>query len=162
MKEGDIVISEVEIERVVELYSDSLLRLAMHHVDNLAQAQDIVQDVFLKYVKHNKSFHDPDYEKAWLFRITINLCKDYHKHWWQKKRSDFPRNASLLTNDADSILYEIRKLPRNQRNTIYLKYYEEMDTKEIAKILNAPEGTVSSWISRGKKALRKELTKGEI
>lgn len=67
-----------------------------------------------------------------------------------------------MTNDADSILYEIRKLPRNQRNTIYLKYYEEMDTKEIAKILNAPEGTVSSWISRGKKALRKELTKGEI
>lgn len=154
--------SELEIERVVETYSNSLLKLAMHHVTNLAQAQDIVQDVFLKYIKHNQEFNDKDHERAWLFRVTINQCNDYHKHWWQKKRSDFPISATSKESKSNSMLDEIRKLPPNQRNAIYLFYYEEMSTKEIAQTLSTKEGTVSSWISRGRKTLKTNLEKGEF
>ena len=51
-----------EIERIVETYSDTLLRLAMHHVNNLAEAQDVVQDVYLKYMKKHPTFNDFEHE----------------------------------------------------------------------------------------------------
>ena len=71
-----------DIERIVETYSDLLLRLAIHHVKNMAEAQDVVQDVFLKYMKKNPKFDSLDHEKAWFYRVCINRCKDYQRHWW--------------------------------------------------------------------------------
>lgn len=152
--------SNQEIEHVVETYSDTLLRLAMHHVSDIAQAQDIVQDVFIKYIKSNKDFIDIEHEKAWLLRVTINTCNDYHKHWWQKKRSPFPINASTNKQNDSNILEEIKKLSKNQRNAIYLFYYEEMSTKEIASLFKVKEGTVSSWITRGRQKLKTILEQG--
>lgn len=152
--------SNQEIEHVVETYSDTLLRLAMHHVSDISQAQDIVQDVFIKYIKADKDFKNEEHEKSWLLRVTINTCNDYHKHWWQKKRSPFPINASINKPNKTPILEEIKKLSKNQRNAIYLFYYEEMSTKEIADLFKVKEGTVSSWISRGRKKLRIILEQG--
>lgn len=153
--------SQQEIERVVERYSDSLLRLAMHHVKEQAQAQDIVQDVFLKYMKHTAAFTDEAHEKAWLYRVTINACNSYHRHWWQKMRSAMPLSQPQPPEQENSLLAEIRTLPKGQRNAIYLFYYEEMSIREIAQLLHAKEGTVSSWLSRGRAALRAQLEKGE-
>lgn len=152
--------SQEEIERVVEQYSDSLLRLAMHHVHELAQAQDIVQDVLIKYVQHPASFADAAHEKAWLYRVTINECKNYHLHWWQRKRSDFPLFVTSRYPASHSLLEEVRKLPFQQRNAIYFFYYEEMSIKEIAQLFHTKEGTVASWLSRGRKALKAQLEKG--
>lgn len=155
------MISQQEIERVVKQYSDSLLRLALHHVHETAQAQDIVQDVFLQYIKHNESFANMQHEKAWLFRVTINQCKKYHLHWWQKKRSEFPISAAIEKKEIEySLLAEIRKLPGKQSNAIYFYYYEEMSIKEIAGMLHTKEGTVASWLSRGRKNLKQRLEKG--
>ena len=161
LSKGIHLMSQQEIERVVERYSDSLLRLAMHHVKEQAQAQDIVQDVFLKYMKHTAAFTDEAHEKAWLYRVTINACNSYHRHWWQKMRSAMPLSLPQPPEQENSLLAEIRTLPKGQRNAIYLFYYEEMSIREIAQLLHAKEGTVSSWLSRGRAALRAQLEKGE-
>ena len=161
LKEGNHLLSQQAIERVVELYSDSLLRLAMHHVHEQAQAQDIVQEVFIKYAEHKEAFTDENHEKAWLYRVTINQCKNYHLHWWQRKRSAFPQSASSTVQDDHSLLDEVRKLPSNQRNAIYFFYYEEYSIKEIASLMHTKEGTVASWLSRGRKTLKFQLEKGD-
>lgn len=152
--------STEEIERVVETCSDSLLRLAMHHVQNIAEAQDIVQDVMVKYMHETAVFKTAEHEKAWLLRVTVNRCKDYHRHWWQRSRSDMPEQIPVVSKDRYPILDEVRLLPFHERNAIYLYYFEEMSIKEIAEILQSKEGTVSSWLTRGRKRLREQL-KGE-
>ena len=68
---------EEEIERIVHSYSTMLLRFSMHHVKEEAQAQDIVQNVFMKYMEKQPVFIDEEHEKAWLLRVASNMCKDY-------------------------------------------------------------------------------------
>lgn len=146
-----------EIERVVEAYSDSLLRLAVHHVSDMAAAQDIVQDVFLTYMKQAPSFHDTAHERAWLFRVAINRCKNYRGHWWQSRRSIMP--SELKDNEKTDfyVLDEVKKLPFHQKNAIYLFYFEELSIKQIAAIFNVKENTVASWLHRGREKLKVQL-----
>ena len=150
-----------EIERIVETYSDGLIRLAMHHVKNITEAQDVVQDVFLKYMKKQPSFASNEHEKAWFYRVCINRCKDYQRHWWQKNRSDIDYESVISRKEEDiDLLEEIRKLNFHERNAIYLFYYEQYSTKEIAQIYHVKENTVSSWLHRAKQKLKNQL-KGE-
>lgn len=161
--------TEREIERVVETYSDMLLRIAMHHVNSYAQAEDIIQDVFLKFITKSIAFVDENHEKAWLLRVTINECKDIQRHWWNKKRSEYSMdhvsNNEQLNDESKYsfvLLEEIKKLPFHYRNAIYLFYYEGLSTKQIAQICKVREGTVSSWLHRGKKSLKSKLQGGGI
>lgn len=161
--------TEREIERVVEIYSDMLLRIAMHHVNSYAQAEDIVQDVFLKFITKSPTFVDENHEKAWLLRVTINECKDIQRHWWNKKQSEYlmdhVSDKEQLNDESKYsfvLLEEIKKLPFHYRNAIYLFYYEGLSTKQIAQICKVREGTVSSWLHRGKKSLKSKLQGGGI
>ena len=150
-----------EIERIVETYSDTLLRLAMHHVNNLAEAQDVVQDVYLKYMKKHPAFNDFEHEKAWLMRVCITRCKDYQRHWWQLKRSEAPNDIKDEDHSNDFVLLdEVKKLNFHERNAIYLYYYEQYSVKEIAAIFETKENTVSSWLHRARKQLKEQLKGG--
>ena len=77
------------VTRVVETYSDDLLRLALHHTAELATAEDIVQTAFVRYMTVKTPFQNAMHERAWLIRTTINLCHDYHRSAWNRKRTDF-------------------------------------------------------------------------
>lgn len=149
-----------DIERIVETYSDVLLRLAVHHVSDFSQAEDIVQEVFMKLVRYPRFFKDEEHERAWLFKVTINCCHDYQRNWWQSKRNKMPENAAMNKEYEYPLLEEVKKLPEKQRNAIYLYYYEEYSAKEIAKICSVKENTVFSWLNRGREALKKQLKGG--
>lgn len=151
-----------EIDMIVEQYSDMLFKLALHHVHDYAQAQDIVQDAFMKYLYKAPEFHDREHEKAWLLRITSNLCKDHLKHWWLKKRTDIIYEDMIAGESKETyeLLEIVRQLPFHQRNAIYLYYYEDMSVREISEVYHVKESTVSSWLFRARKKL-KELLKGE-
>lgn len=150
------------IEYLVEEYSDMILRIAIHHVNSRSEGEDIVQGVFLKLIEKCPEFQDKAHEKAWIIRVTINLCKDYFKTPWYRKI--IPINEALTYCDdfeEDITLNYIKKLPANQRNAIYLYYYEELSVEEIAKILSVKNNTVISWLHRGRGNL-KTLLKGEV
>jgi len=152
---------EKDFERIVNSYSDSLLRICMHYTKNISDAQDIVQQTFLKLVEKNVHFENESHEKAWLIRVCINLCKDSLKSSWHK------RVFSIQDNDFTAPTYEIsqptplldyiRTLPPNQRTAIYLFYYEDMQTAQIARAMGANQNTVLSWLRRGRKSLEKML-----
>ena len=115
--------------------------------------------MFIKLLESEKFFKGTEHLKAWLIRVTINLCRDE-----LRKSSNIVLCESPLPKDAaekeDSVLDVVRALPENYRNAIYLHYYEGYTAKEIGKILDAKPNTVLSWLSRGRAALKEEIIGG--
>ncbi len=140
-------------------FTDTVYRVALHNTANFADAEDVTQEVFIKLLEANKAFRDSEHLKAWLIRVTINLCRDKMK---KSSRETLVENVvSYKTGEEKAdVLEAVKSLPENYRNTIYLHYYEGYTAKEIGKILDAKENTVLSWLSRGRDALRKELDGG--
>jgi len=140
-------------------FTDTVYRIALHNTSNFSDAEDVTQEVFIKLLETNKTFRDSEHIKAWLIRVTINLCRDKMK---KTSRETLVDNVlPLKTNEEKpDVLEAVKALSENYRNTIYLHYYEGYTAKEIGKILGAKESTVLSWLSRGRDALRKELDGG--
>ncbi|MBQ2759617.1 MAG: RNA polymerase sigma factor [Clostridia bacterium] len=140
-------------------FTDTVYRIALHNTSNFSDAEDVTQEVFVKLLETNKAFRDSEHIKAWLIRVTINLCRDKMK---KTSRETLVDNVlPLKTNEEKpDVLEAVKALSENYRNTIYLHYYEGYTAKEIGKILGAKESTVLSWLSRGRDALRKELDGG--
>ena len=140
-------------------YSDTVYRVAVHNTANLSDAEDVTQEVFIKLLETNKVFRDGEHIKAWLIRVTVNLCRDKIKKLNREVLVDTVE-PDKSCDEKNDVLEVVKALPENYRNTIYLHYYEGYTAKEIGKILDAKENTVLSWLSRGRDALRKELDGG--
>ena len=140
-------------------YTDTVFRIAVHNTDCTADAEDITQEAFTKLLQSQKIFRDGEHIKAWLIRVTLNLCTDERRKKSRLSISDEPipeRTADI----GGSVLEYVKALPENYRNAIYLHYYEGYTAKEIAKLLGSKESTVLSWLSRGRAALRNEMIGG--
>ncbi|MBQ8575701.1 MAG: RNA polymerase sigma factor [Clostridia bacterium] len=140
-------------------FTDTVYRIALHNTVNFSDAEDVTQEVFVKLLETNKAFRDSEHLKAWLIRVTINLCRDKMK---KSNRETLVENVfSFRSGEEKTDIFEaVKALPENYRNTIYLHYYEGYTAKEISKILDTKENTVLSWLNRGREALRKELDGG--
>ena len=140
-------------------FTDTVYRIALHNTSNFSDAEDVTQEVFIKLLESNKAFRDSEHLKAWLIRVTINLCRDKMKKLSRETLVEnvLPYNRGEEKTD---VLEAVKALPEKYRNAVYLHYYEGYTAKEIGKILDAKENTVLSWLSRGRDALRKELDGG--
>lgn len=151
------------IEKLVETYSDMVMRIAYQYSFNKADSEDIVQEVFIRLIKNIKNLgQNADYIKAWIIRVTINVSKDYNKNSWYKKVKPIYDKESDFNFETEEleILKELSKLKPIYRNIIYLYYYEGYKIKEIAKILNLKENTVSSNLIRARNKLKGMLEEG--
>lgn len=81
----EIVINNETIKTALETYSDMVYRICFLYLHNRADFDDVYQEVFLRLLKRNTPFESKEHEKAWLIRVTINLCKDISKSFWRKK-----------------------------------------------------------------------------
>lgn len=147
------------IQRIVETYSDTVIRIAYQNTANRSDAEDIAQEVFIRFMRE-KAFNDEEHIKAWLIRVTINLCKDLKKSFWHRKTVPINETPHPFSDTHISVMEEIWKLPGNYRNTIYLYYYEGYTVPEIAEILRKKENTVSSWLTRARKKLKNIILDG--
>ncbi len=151
---------EQDLRRMVETYSPMLLRAALTRVSTPADAEDVVQDVFLRVLTHCPRFRDEEHEKAWLLRTTLNRAGDLRR----RRRDDAPldeaANAAAEGLDYGPLLSAVRSLPEAYSAVIHLYYYEGYSIKEIARLLALPAPTVGTRLSRGRKRLR-ELLKEE-
>ena len=138
-----------------ETYTDTVYRVAVHNTRSKSDAEDITQETFLRLLQCRKTFRDTEHLKAWLIRVTINLCKNHLRDTQREiPEEDVPAPVNAQTG---SVLDAVRALPENQRNAIYLHYYEGYTTAEIASILEARQNTVLSWLRRGRETLRETL-----
>ena len=148
---------EDKIRELVETYSDMVMRIAYQNCFNKSDSEDITQEVFIKLLENMERVRDDEgYLKAWLIRVTVNLCRDYNKSAWYKKVKGFDGNESEIPWEMEelSLWEELSQLKPVYRNIIYLYYYEGYKVHEIAGILNLRENTVSSHLTRARKKLR--------
>ncbi len=151
-------------------YGRMVLRIAYQHTTNMSEAEDITQEVFLKLINAEKDFTNDEHIKAWLIRVTINLCKDYFKS--SRFRSNIAYTEENLTSECyvdhhprfgdHPVFVELKKLPAKYRNVMYLYYIEEYSVPEIAKILASNVNTVGSWLRRAKRKLKMNMEGEDI
>ena len=157
-----------DIERAIGAYGDAVWRACLLYLSP-CDAEDVVQDVFLKYALHDAPFRDDGHAKAWLLRVAINACRDVLKAANRKNESvdalaEQGRLGELGCTDDRSahelarILDAMDALGDPPKTQLYLALYEGYTAKEISRMCDMPEGTVYSWISRGKKRLREGLS----
>lgn len=143
------------IEQTVKKYSPSMLRAAYALLKSTADAEDAVQDAFMKYLTKAPDFKSEEHKKAWLLRVTVNISKNMLKAGW---RNNLPVTEEITFSDKeDSVLPYVLALDEKYRIIVHLYYYESYSLKEIADILKLPVATVGTRLSRGRKILEKQL-----
>lgn len=151
---------EAEVNRALDLYADTVRRICFMYLKNDADVEDVFQEVFLKYILHPSSFESDAHEKAWLIRVTINVCKDVLKSFFRRRvRSleEINTEPFYMQEEEKELLEVVLQLPPKYRNVIYLFYYEGYTAVEIAGILKRSENTIYTWLDRARKELRKQL-----
>ena len=152
-----------DLDALFETYGDMVYRLALVRTRSIADAEDVVQEVFLRCLKNNPVFQSAEHQKAWLIKVTVNCSKSLLGNAF--RRHSVPEDAmgELQTEDEtpDSTVYDaVMKLPEKYRTAIHLYYYEDYSVKEIAAAMRSSESTVKSWLHRARGML-KEMLGGE-
>lgn len=146
-----------KLTEVVNKYGNMVYRLAISYLKNTHDAQDIVQEVFIKYYNNEGKIQSEEHLKSWLLRVTINLCKNKLMLFWHKNVcsiDEIKEQAYSDNYEDNTVLEAVLALPVKYRVPIHLYYYENYKTPEIAKILGKGESTVRSLLSRGREKLK--------
>ncbi|MBP3255615.1 MAG: sigma-70 family RNA polymerase sigma factor [Clostridia bacterium] len=149
---------EMNYQKTVEKYSNMVYRLAYFYTNSKYDADDIYQDVFLKYLQNKKQYENEEHKKAWLIKVTINSCKKVWLSSWKRKIVSLNDNEIKFEMEEDIGLYnEIKKLPKKYRAVIHLFYYEQYSIKDISKVLDQKESTIRTWLTRARKLLKNQI-----
>lgn len=140
-------------------------RVAFTQMKGHADAEDVLQEVFVRLLKYQPHFDCIEHEKAWFIRTTINICKDIIKSKWHsttvsiEKIPESEKNYFRLPYvQEDETLWEVLALPEKYKNCLYFFYYEDYSIKEIAQILKIPENTVKTNLKRGREMLKNVIS----
>lgn len=149
-----------DLDSLFRTYGDMLYRLALVRTRSAADAEDVVQEVFLRCLKTAPRFESAEHQKAWLIKVTVNCSKSLLGSAF--RRHSVPEDAAgELVSDAEqsySDVYEaVLKLPEKYRTAIHLFYYEDYSVKEIASLMRTTESTVKSWLHRARGMLKESL-----
>lgn len=144
-------------------YQGTVYRLALHLLCAPADAEDAVQEVFLRLYTCRKDFESEAHLRRWLLRVTANHCRDLLKSPWRKRRVDLdsiPEQA-VFDHPEDGELYRaVMALPQLYRAVLYLFYYEDLPTQEIAQVLGLRQSAVTTRLSRARAMLKETLKEG--
>lgn len=145
----------LDIETIFRRYKDDVYRLALSYTHSGQEAEDVCQTVFLKFMEQNEI--QPGKEKAWLMQVTANQCRNLLRSaWW---RRTVPMEETIPAPDYryTDTWEKVMRMPPKYRVMIYLRYYEELSTKEIAALLHISQSAVTTRLSRAREMLKKEL-----
>ena len=154
-----------EFSEKYDRYSPTIYRICALRLGNRQDAEDAVQNTFIKFFYKSPDFDNEKSELAWLIRVAINACKDFQKSFWQKKTVGLAEAAELsvgIIEDAARLIDIFELSPKN-RTDLQLYYYEGYSVAEIADILKISVNGVTSRLTRARQKLRLEMeaTKNE-
>ena len=127
---------------------------------NAADAEDVVQDTFIRYHTTNTQFSDEQHIRAWLLRVAINKAKNVTMSFWRRRGvplEDYAETLAFPSPEAGDLFEKVMKLPEKYRIVIHLFYYEDYSVREIAGILRITEANVKVRLSRGRRLLKEAL-----
>jgi RNA polymerase sigma-70 factor (ECF subfamily) len=146
------------VARAIELYADTVRRICFIYLKSPHDVEDIFQEVFLQLLRHEKGFSSDEHEKAWLIKVAVNKCKDFHKSFFQTRVSPLDDLEIPFEDDTQhDLIQTLLTLPQKYRNVLYLFYYEGYTVPEITQLVGARENTVYSWLHRARRMLKERL-----
>ena len=150
------------LEALIDQYENTLLRAALAILGDPCEAEDAVQDTFVRFLEKQPRFHGGDHEKAWLLTVCANGCKSRLRARKRHPVTELLDVYPAPDGDSGEVADAVFSLPPNQRSAVHLFYYEGYSTDEIAKILGRCPGTVRSDLSRARARLKQELKGVEL
>lgn len=161
MKGGDDVNHSNRLEELVTKHENTLFRASLAILGDAQEAEDAVQDTFLRYLEKRPELRDSDHEKAWLLKVAANRCKSVLRMRKRHPAVELLDVYPAPDTDCRELMEAILALPANQRAAVHLHYYEGYTSEEIGAILGQRPGTVRSHLSRARDSLRRYLSDDE-
>ena len=160
-KEADRAAINEQAEALLEAHGNSILRLAYSYLHSVEDAEEVLQDTLVQYLKTAPRLESRAHEKAWLLRVAGNISKN--RISYNRVRSTDELKETLVAEEREDLSFvwdAVRELPVQDREGIHLFYYEGFSTREIAAILQQKETTVRSRLMRGREKLKLILKEG--
>ena len=151
--------TDKDIEDIYRRYVDMLYRVAYSFMKNSADAEDMVQETFIRLLRSGTSFASEQHEKAWLIVTVSNLCKSALRSPWQRRTGldDMAEPPAAADVTPDETLEAVLALPEDYKLPVYLFYYEGYPTAEIARMMDVAPAPVRSRLNRARKKLKLTL-----
>ena len=144
-------------EAVIRRYSDMVYRLAFARTGNRSDAEDLYQEVFLRYLRSDPQFTSEEHRKAWLLRVTVNCCRTHLSAPWRRHTVPLEDVYACQTPEESAVADALQALSSRDRAIIHLFYFEGYGTEEIAGITGLRPASVRSRLTRARQKLRKIL-----
>lgn len=164
---AELPVSTASFEELYNRYANDVLRMCYFYLGDRQRAEDVCQDVFVRLLTNTPTLQEGR-EKAWLLKVAVNRCRDLWRGAWLKRvvlgspafeLVPAPDEIGELS-DQQEMMQAINQLPAAFKEVILLHYYQGYGIGEIAEMMDLPEGTISSRLSRGRKKLE-SLLKGD-
>ncbi|MEA4964522.1 MAG: RNA polymerase sigma factor [Oscillospiraceae bacterium] len=151
-----------EIEAVVQAYGNMLFRICLVMLGNESDAEDAVQDTFLKLLQKAPAFASAEHQKAWLIKVATNRCRDVRRFRSRRPQINLT-DLQMLVSDPEScgIIEALMALPERFRIVLTLYYVEEYSMEKIASVIGKTTSAVKMRLQKGRRLLEEEYRKEE-
>lgn len=152
-------VEQSSARRIFDEYGEMLYKICIVMLKNTYDAEDAVQDILIKYMVKKPAFDTTEYEKAWLIRVAMNLCKDRLRFKMKHPQINIESLNTTYSNQSEEreVLGALMNLSLKYKEVLLLYYFEEYKCNEISGILKITEAAVKKRLERGRNLLKKEL-----
>ena len=148
--------TENQLRNAMTIYGNTVYRLALCRLQNIADAEDVYQDVFLRLFSQTETDWEGEHLKAWLIRTTLNRCADLYRFRLRRPVLSLEEIADVsgVSEEAYELWEAVSQLPEKLRTPIHLHYGEGYSTGEIAAMMKIPAATIRTRLHRGREKLK--------
>ena len=146
-----------EPAELARAYAPAIYRLAYARTGSRADAEDIMQEVFVRLLRAGPDFADRAHARAWLLRVAANCANDWFRAPWRRREGPLTDSLPAPEHEDGGVVEAVLTLPAKYRTAVHLYYYEELSVAEIAKIMGKSEGAVKARLFRARALLRDML-----
>ena len=146
-----------EPAELARAYAPAIFRLAYARTGSRADAEDIMQEVFVRLLRARPDFADRAHARAWLLRVAANCANDWFRAPWRRREGPLTDSLPAPEHEDGGVVEAVLALPAKYRTAVHLYYYEELSVAEIAKITGKSESAVKSRLFRARAMLREAL-----
>lgn len=149
-----------EYERLASAYLDTIYRVAVNGCKNHADAEDVVQNTFMKLLEKENRFEDDNHARKWLIRVAVNECNSLWRSPWKRHTTsldELGQETIFSSLEKSALYYAVKELPLKYRQIVHLYYFEDYNIKEVAQIMDLTETAVQTRLLRARRKLREKL-----